>query len=232
MFRGILIITLFLIVKYDIQGQSPLIDSLTNVLIIDGPKAESLYNIGTAYAQKKDYGSARLYLERAILLSPYNKDIQHNLNYVINNLDTDIIAIKPFFLKKWWQYIYKLTSPSWWAIISLMGISLCIYALYTFWFSQSSAKGIPMALVGGIVILLSLFAAWNRYQEIYQSPFAVVMRETSLLESPSMGAEIIYGLAPGVKIEISNDFGEWLEIKTMDYQSGWIEASTIQRITE
>ena len=78
------------------------------------------YNLGNAYYRQGLLPSAILNYERALLLTPHDRDIRHNLNLAYSQITDKIEPVGEFFLSRWFSNLRNNTDSDTWAIISIV----------------------------------------------------------------------------------------------------------------
>lgn len=201
-------------------------------ILTSGGDAALYYNLGTSYLQTNNIAKARLNLERAALLNPNNKDISNNLSIVLDRVSTTVIPLEDFFLKRWYQGLISLLSPTIWAMLSLLSLVISCILIYLSWFGKSDSVNKPKAYIIATIALglVSMVAGISRNQMLHHPQTAVVMTNSELKSSATQTSETLKRLSPGVKLKIRETIDDWLKVNTMDLEEGWIKTSDIEQI--
>ncbi|MGE5436694.1 MAG: tetratricopeptide repeat protein [Syntrophothermus sp.] len=188
------------------------------------------YNIGNSYFRKGRLADAVLFYERALKLSPYDKDIKHNLNFVNSKLVDKPLIYPKFFLFEWIDNILSITSLSGWFIISLILflIFLIIAALF-FFVKQVKAR---VSFSAGIITLLLLFVSigftGTKYKRIFFDKQGIVKSFTAKSTlNPDENSKELFQLHEGSKVEIKDSTKGFYKIKNNTEKEGWIKKEDV-----
>ena len=188
--------------------------------------ADLLYNLGNAYYKNQNLGLAILNFERALLLSPFNQDINHNLELAYQKQIDEINVLPPFFVSKWWNNLSRLARSNTWSVLGLIAFWLAVGG-FIYWQLAKVRNHKKLAfLAGGAMILLTILflaLAYNRYELETSSGFAILVEPTSQLRSaPDAESKIILGIHEGVKMELLDQIGDWYKVRLLNGEQGWV----------
>src|SRR5690606_34875555 len=82
--------------------------------------AEVYFNLGNACFRSNKYGKARLYYEKALLISPRDPAIKANLAFTETLLTDKFEQVPVFFLRKWMIILRNSMHPNTWAVLSVL----------------------------------------------------------------------------------------------------------------
>lgn len=193
------------------------------------------YNLGNAYYKQDQLAEAILFYEKALKLSPFDKDIRDNLE-MANMLTVDKVeGIPEFFLKRWWIQMVNLFSPNVWAISSLLlfVLSLLFFLLYII--RTKPAGGKMRWLTSGLVLVffsvLVYVCSISRRNNIVQNDHAVIMDlSVTVKSSPDELGTDAFMLHEGTKVEILDSLENWREIKIANGSKGWVLKESVGEI--
>lgn len=215
----------------------------------DGVSAELFTNLGNAWYENGNTGMAVLYLLRARMLNPADKQVNSNLGFLRSRvLDANKMELKdkkgnlepqePTFMESVYQYIaLDHTSDMWatWAAI-LFIIAMGGAAAYFFTNSVMLRKvGFFAALIAIIVsVILIIFAFMAAHSEVNNKVAVVVVPKADLYTQPMAEAET--SAAPihsGSEVEIlqRNNDG-WVKVSYNSRSEGWTEAKNVMQVVE
>lgn len=204
-------------------------------IVDDGFESSSLYfNLGNAYYKNGDINKAILFYERAKLLAPNDEDIEFNLDlmnqFVVDKIET---LPRPFFVK-WGQSIANLLGVDGWAKISLISFILALAFILAFVFSINSRIKKTSFTIAIIFILVTLFSfsyAYKQKKKIETRNHAIIFSPTvTVKSSPNESGTNIFVVHEGLKVEITDELNDWIEIKLGDGNSGWVEKNVLEKI--
>lgn len=192
------------------------------------------YNLGNAYFRVNDLGHARLNYERAALLAPSDKDIQHNIEYVTTRIESKIIAKGSIFISDWFNAIQSLLNSDTWAILGVVFFLVFIACLATFFFSRLVFLKKVSFYTGLVVIIFVLLAnifANNQKQKLIDRNTAVIIAPSvSISASPDINSKEVFRLHAGTKVSVRKDDRNWLEIQIDDGNVGWVQRDKLEII--
>lgn len=208
--------------------------SLYEQLLGEGYRSSALlYNLGMACLEQQQLGKAVLYLERALLIKPGDKDIKHNLRIIRTQYLKDQLDIIPeSFLLRWWKNAFQAASSQVWTILSLLFIWLAMAGL-SIWRIGKSRKIRKWGFFVGISLFLIsvLFGnlAYSRYSFEYNNGRGVVMvLETPFHVAPDPESEEIMNLHAGTICKVVDELNSWYKIRLTDGQQGWMPKQSIR----
>jgi tetratricopeptide (TPR) repeat protein len=192
------------------------------------------YNLGNAYYKLNDYPSAILYFEKAKRLRPGDEDIIFNLKVANTKITDKIDAIPEFFLVRWYKGLLNIFSFNTWAILGiiLLVVFLGIFTLYlfsttlkirklAFWFSA-----LPFILT----ILFFIFAQ-TQFSSLNNTTEAIIFSPSVTAKStPDANSTDLFVIHEGTKVKVTDNVGEWSEIKIENGSKGWVSTSTFKVI--
>ena len=204
-------------------------------LLQKGGSADLYYNLGNAYYRTENMTQAVLNYERALLLSPSDRDIRFNLQMARSKTIDKIVPEQEMFFVTWYRSLVNLASVDGWARTALISLALAIVLALVYLFSDR----IWLRKVGffGAIFLLVLFAGSNLFA--HQQKQQLVHRRGAIITAPAVNVKStpakngtdLFILHEGTKVTITDDsMKEWREIRLADGKEGWIERSQLELI--
>jgi len=186
---------------------------------------ELYYNLGNAYYRSNRLSGAILNFERALRMSPGDRDIQFNLEIARAHLVDRIEEIPPFFLNKWIQSISSLLATDGWAWLSVLSFCFLLALSALFIFSRSLSVRKMVFVIGVVLLFLSsagFYLSWEQKRRI-QSPNEAIITASMVVikSSPDEKATDLFILHEGTKVVIRERLGQWIEISLLDGKKGW-----------
>jgi len=206
----------------------------TKVVDLQYESATLYYNLGNAFFKSGDPARAMLWFERAYRLAPNNEDIIHNINFVQQKLIDRIEQMPELFIAKWWNSCSKLFSGNQWAICSIAACALFVLCLLfillirTPWIRSTS---IFFAILALSFTIFSIIFAKNETSRYIQNPEGIIMGYVVNVKStPTEKGSDLFVIHSGLKVGITDQLNEWVEIRLPNGEKGWILASAVEEI--
>lgn len=205
--------------------------------ILKGGKvnADIYYNLGNAYYRMDNITHAVLNYERALQLSPGDKDIRFNLQMARSKTIDKIAPESEMFFVTWYRSLVSFTSVDGWAYTSLVCLiaSLVLLLLYLFASPVALRKlGFYGGMVTVVLFLLStLFAFQQKIQFDNRCGAIVIAPSVTVKSTPQQAGKDVFTIHEGTKVTITdNTMHDWRGIKLDDGREGWIQTSRIEII--
>ncbi len=196
--------------------------------------AELLYNIGNTYYKLRQIPSSILFYERALKLAPNDPDILHNLSIANSRIIDKIEPVPQLFFKNWWDTFYKMFSADWWAIISLIFLSIFLSLLFTFIISENRSIRKISFFAGILMLLITIGTFGMASQKYYYTKSineAIVFTPTiTVKSSPSASSVDLFVLHEGTKVSLLDEVDGWKEIKIANGSVGWMPSESLKGI--
>ena len=204
-------------------------------LLKKGVSAELYYNLGNAYYRTEDITHAVLSYERALLLSPGDRDIRFNLQMARSKTIDKITPESEMFFVTWYRSLVNLMSVDAWAFAALTALALAIALALVYLF----ANRIWLRKVGffGAIGLLLLFVlanilAYSQKQELVSRSSAIITSSAVGVKStPADDGTELFILHEGTKVEITDGaMKQWKRVRVADGKDGWVKAKDMEVI--
>ena len=202
----------------------------------EGHRSFELYhNLGTSYAKNDQLDLARLYLEKAILLKPGNKNAANNIKWIKTELSENFAPIPEFYPKTLWKIVSSSIQYKIWIYLAFIFLCLAAYCLWQLLFYRGKERSIkmliPFFLSSLSIALLFFLFGYTRSERLNNfKEYVIMAKPLEVLIEPESSAEIIQRLYPGAKVELENELGEWKEIIAEDGSKGWIHSNDLAKI--
>jgi len=173
--------------------------------------------------------------ERALLLSPGDRDIRFNLQMARSKTIDKITPESEMFFITWYRQLVSLQSVDAWARLALIALAIAIVLALAYLF----AERIWLRKVGffGALFLLLVFGlsnvfAWQQKRGLDHRTGAIVISSAVTIKStPSKNGTDLFILHEGSRVTITDDSMKgWREIRVADGKQGWLEAKDIEII--
>lgn len=191
------------------------------------------YNLGTAYLHDSRLAESVLYLRKSLKIDPSNQDAIQNLKIARSQVETEIIAIPEFFVKRYWDNFSSLISASLWAILGLLSL-IAMAAGFYYWLLgkdvEMRRKAFYASLFSVAIFLLTLFAGITKLSFEKSTDQAVVMTKVELRIGADERSDTLQNLSPGVELTILDTIENFHKVKLYDQETGWIPISAVKTI--
>ncbi|MDA0714411.1 MAG: tetratricopeptide repeat protein [Bacteroidetes bacterium] len=192
------------------------------------------FNLGNAYFRTNDIPRAILHYERALRMSPGDKDIAHNLelarNLTIDNIDTDANS----GITEWWRGKLLMVGEKNWAIFGIVMAFLFAISVALFQLKKGGPSRqlfIPLATLCLILsALLTYFAFATRSAMHARDAAIILVPNVDVLSAPSDGSTDLFVLHEGTKVTIVKEDNGWMNISLPNGLVGWVKAETAEII--
>ena len=204
-------------------------------LLKQGASADLYYNLGNAYYRTENITRAVLNYERALLLSPGDRDIRFNLQIAQSKTIDKIVPESEMFFFTWYKTLVNLMSVDGWARTSLVSLALVIILLLVYLFSDRIWLR-KIGFFGGFALLLlfvmSNVFAWQQKQNLlYRKGAIVITPSVTVKSTPASNGTDLFVLHEGTKVVITDgSMKGWKEIRIADGKEGWIESAQLEEI--
>lgn len=192
------------------------------------------YNLGNAYYKNEQLGPAMLQYEKALLLSPKDSDIQHNVEFARSQLVDDIPPLPTFFLADWWNSLRDILSSKGWSIVGLVVLWLGIGGLSVWQLGEKRSQKKQGFVIGSILLLLSALPfglAWQRNSLEQHSGYAILyQKEISLRSAPDAQSKSILKLHEGTKVALLDELSGWYKVSLVNGEKGWLPIASLKEI--
>ena len=197
--------------------------------IIDGGSEswELYYNLGNTYYRLENMGLCILNYERALQLSPSNKEIEDNLALARSKTTDNIEETKPAMLARLYNSTLSMFSARGWRTMTIISVFLLSIVACIFFIAKNYRTRKAMFITSAAMILIVIFSALNatfsarkatsKTEAIITSPMVVVK---SSPDSKSLDKFIIH---EGTKVTVKETKDEWWQVELSDGKDGWMQ---------
>jgi len=192
------------------------------------------YNLGNASFKAGSIGEAVLYYNKALRLSPSDKDIRYNLEVAEEFVKDDIDAVPEFFLAAWMRALRRSLGAVAWGIVSLVALVSALSAGLVYLLSSRlrlRKTGFWCGAVSMAIFAMATAFTVAEHRAVRHSGEAIVMSASvAVKSSPDRSATDLFILHEGTKVFQGERLESWCEITIADGKKGWIESRAIEEI--
>lgn len=192
------------------------------------------YNMGNAAFRSNRLGYAVLYYNKALKLDPTHEEAEKNLAYVSRYKEDQLEQVPELFIRTWISSLVGLFSVHTWAYLAIVMFGILLVALLFYIFASRLAvkkAGFFTGLAALMLFLVSFTAALERNNEIVAPDQAVIVSPSVVVKSsPSLSGTDLFVLHEGTEITVTDQVGEWTEVRISDGRIGWVPSATFEVI--
>lgn len=204
-------------------------------LLTEGVSAEIYYNLGNAYYRTDNITRAVLNYERALLLSPGDRDIRFNLQMARSKTIDKITPESEMFFFTWYHALVNLLSVDGWAYMSLAALAMVIILLLIYLFASRIWMR-KIGFFGGMLfvvvfVLSNVFAFQQQHELVNRTNAIIISTAVPVKSTPAQNGTDLFILHEGTKVDIVDDaMQEWKKVRVADGKEGWLKTSQVERI--
>lgn len=182
-----------------------------------------------------NFTKAVLNYERALLLSPGDKDIRFNLQMARSKTIDKIVPESEMFFVTWYRSLVNLQSVDAWAQMALIALAIAIVLALAYLFGNAvwlRKIGFFGGLLFVVLFLASNLFAWQQKRAIMNRTGAVIIHSAVTVKStPSKNGTDLFILHEGTKVNITDgSMRSWKKVRVADGKEGWLETNQIEII--
>ncbi|EDP96689.1 tetratricopeptide repeat protein [Kordia algicida OT-1] len=205
-----------------------------SILETGNHSAAIYYNLGNAYYKSNEIGPSVYYFEKALQLSPDDKDILNNLAFA-NNMTID--AIEPLPKTQLSKFIGNITGTftyNEWAWIAVFCGFLCVISFLLYQFAYETLKKRIYFLISFLAFLFIIGTVAIAYQQYGKAqkdrPAIVFAKETTVKSEPNLRSDEVFVLHEGTKVQVLDTVDNWKKIQLIDGKIGWIISEDVNEL--
>jgi len=204
-------------------------------LLRRGHSADIYYNLGNAYYRTDNITRAVLNYERALLLSPGDKDISFNLQMARAKTIDKITPPSEMFFVTWYRSLVNMITADTWAVVAVAAMAVALILVLLYLFSDSTLyrkTGFFGAVSFFILFILSnVFAFQQKQMLTKRTGYIVVSPSAALKSTPSKGGKDLFIIHEGTRVDVTDaTMKDWKNVRLADGREGWLLSSQIEMI--
>ena len=204
-------------------------------LLQEGESAELYYNLGNAYYRLNNITRAVINYERALLLSPGDRDIKFNLEMARSKTADKMASSSEMFFVTFYKALVNTMSVDGWAITAVVSIILSLILILLYLFS-SHIMIRKIGFFGSAILLVlflfsNLFAFQQKEQITNRTGAVVISSSTEVRKTPSDTSTELMEIHEGTHVDIKDaTMKEWFGVKLSDGTEGWVRKEAVEVI--
>ena len=204
--------------------------------ILEGRAANAAvyYNLGNCYYRLAKPGMARLYYEKAAILSPTDADVQANIRFiksVIVDRSEDAHAESDFITAVLYGIHTLLPLQTQLAVLCALLFALSVFGSFML-VKRGLARlwlGYGAALCTLLILTVGISAGYKIYA-LESKQYAIILTESLDAKNQPMGDQTLFTAHEGTKVQIRKNMGEWSLVSLSNGASGWVTTASVGKI--
>lgn len=157
-----------------------------------------------------------------------------NLEIANGRIIDKIEPVPQFFLFKWWDLLVKSRTMEQWARVSIFSFIIFLVMALVFLLARLvwlRKTGFWVGVLSLALFILSFILANQQYNSFNHRSEAIIFTPTvTVKSSPRDNSTDIFVIHEGLKVQLTNQVGDWYEIKIADGSKGWIKENDVKLI--
>ena len=209
--------------EYNKGNYSKAITLYDSIISNNLESSELYYNLGNCYYKTQDWANTVWHYEKSLKLNPNNYNAIHNLQLTKIKIKDQIETLPEIFYKKWWGNFTSLTPTKIWQILLI--ISIWVILFHQLIKRIFDYKNIYLTYLLNILLLILICVTYSSNLQ-YNKKEAVIFSKSVIVNSaPTVNSTNLFSLNSGTKIEVIDKIGDWINIKIINGNIGWIKES-------
>ena len=214
--------------QYANENYSVAISLYDSILTSGSESSELYYNLGNCHYKTNDWANAIWHYEKSLQLNNNEKTI-HNLELAKLKIIDRIEPLPQLFYKKWWITLTQTLSTQVWQILTLFGIGLIFILQLISQFTSLKSKLITKIL-SAITVIILLVTQTSYHNNLTKKEAIIFSEAITVNSAPTSSSTNLFTLHAGSKVEITDVIGDWINIKIVNGNSGWIAENSIKEL--
>lgn len=174
------------------------------------------YNLASSYFMNKDIEYSLLWYERALKLSPFDKEIEATVE-MHTGKKSNLKILKIFNYSFSFLFLIAITS---------LFLFLTLFIVYKKTVKDKIFKAIVVFIFVSIFSFLSLLLIYKTEAIDY----IIITSPTELYRGNSKHSQSLINLTGGEKIKILEEYENWYYVKNISGLKGWVKKSKSEKI--
>lgn len=200
-----------------------------------GESVELYYNLGNCYYRLGNITKSIIAYEKAHRLSPSDRDVTFNLEFVREKTIDKIERHEKNFFSAGYTMLQNLMDMDAWARLSIVAFFACLGMAMLFLLGRDEwmrKLGFYVALLSVFVFVFSTLFAWQQKHNFDARDRAVVVAPSAsvkLTPSDSSADAVVVHEGTAVQI-VDRTMSDWYSVKLDDGKEGWLKRNSLEII--
>ncbi len=212
------------------------IDIYESILETDVHSAELYFNLGNANYKLNNIAPSIYYYEKALQLSPNDKDINNNLAFAQKMTIDAIEKVPEVGFSRIFKNIINTFNTDTWAKIAVSAVLIFVMLFLMYHFSYSTSRkrvAFVISVFSLLVACISVAMAFQKERLVKaDNPAIIFAQESRVKLDPNQTSEEIFRLHEGTKVQVLETYGNWKNIQISDKSKGWIPSKDLKMLKD
>ena len=208
------------------------ISAYENILEKNMHSSALYFNMANCYYKLNKIAPSVYYYEKALKLSPNDKDVQNNLSFAQQMTIDKFDTIPELGTSKLYKKTAQIFNLNGWAIlcILLMCVGVGFFIAYFLSYNTKTKRFFFIMGVISVLILIISFVLLNKKIDLDNERYGIIYPQViNVKTEPNLRSEAAFVLHEGTKVQIIESYkNNWLKIKLIDGNIGWISNNSIK----
>jgi len=208
------------------------IDVYESILDSKVHSSELYFNLGNANYKLNNIAPSIYYYEKALQLSPNDTDIKNNLAFAQNMTIDAIDKVPEVGFSRIFKNIVNTYNTDTWATIAVAGVIVFVLLFLMYHFSYATSRKRIAFIVSVMSLLMGLFSVAMAFKKDMlnkkDNPAIVFSQESRVKTDPNQKSEEVFRIHEGTKVQVLEDYDDWVKIQLSDNSIGWIPNKDIK----
>lgn len=200
-----------------------------------GESVELYYNLGNCYYRLGNITKSIIAYEKAHRLSPSDRDVTFNLEFVREKTIDKIERQEKNFFSAGYTMLQNLMDMDAWARLSIVAFFACLGMAMLFLLGRDEwmrKLGFYVALLSVFVFVFSTLFAWQQKHNFDARDRAVVVAPSASVKlTPSDSSADAVVVYEGTAVQIvDRTMSDWYSVKLDDGKEGWLKRNSLEII--
>jgi tetratricopeptide (TPR) repeat protein len=202
-------------------------------ILENGKHSAALYfNLGNAYYKLNKIAPSIYYYEKALLLTPNDREIKENLAFAQNMTLDAVEKLPETGFARLYNNAREWMSFDQWSFAAIVFVLLFVISYIAFYYLKYTYQkrlAFITSITSLLLSLISLVIAFILYTDFNaQEPAIVFAEEVVVRSEPNSRGAQAFVLHEGTKVEVVDQLNDYKKIQLLDGKTGWIPASEIK----
>ncbi len=219
---------------YNDSKYAEAIDIYESILDSDVHSVELYFNLGNANYKLNNIAPSIYYYEKALQLSPNDKEIENNLAFAQNMTIDAIDKVPQVGFSKIINNLVNTFNADTWAKIAVGGVLLFVILFLMYHFSYGTSRKRIAFIISVLSLLIACLSVAMAFQKERlnkkDNPAIVFAQESRVKVDPNKTSEEVFRLHEGTKVQVLEIYEDWNKIQLSDNSKGWIPSKDIKML--